>query len=146
MHGEAAKSPGALSPEFLRLVPNSSFFFLNLCMFPFPKILGRALMIKVCSFLRETASLLLGRIDLKIAGVRFWFRVRENCESSNFLIAEWAACEGTTSPSMEIFKEAEQAGHVVHPQRNLSFLDEVQAETRRQPRCFPSDVQGSDDI
>lgn len=47
---------------------------------------------------------------------------------------------------MEIFKEAEQAGHVVHPQRNLSFLDEVQAETRRRPRCFPSDVQGSDDI
>lgn len=103
-------------------------------------------MIKVCSFLRKIASLLLGRIDLKIAGVRFWFKVRENCESSNFLIAEWAACEGTSSPSLEIFKEAEQAGHVVRPQRNMSFLDEVQAETRRRPLCFPSDVQGLDDI
>ena len=71
-HGETAKSPGALSPEFLRLVPNSSFFLKKtiVCV-PFPKILGLVLMVKVCSFFRKIASLLLGRIDFKIAGIRF---------------------------------------------------------------------------
>lgn len=53
------------------------FFFLKtfVC-FPFPKILGLVLMVKVCSFFRKLLPYFLG-IDFKIAGIRFGLELGE---------------------------------------------------------------------